>query len=118
MQKDNDPVRVTEREFNTFENEYRQIEATFSRLRRAVDLLAADNERLRAERRDLQFYTEQQAAEILHLHNGRSLADRRLRDQLPYIKLGGTVLYTREHIEAIGKRYELKGGPKFRNANR
>lgn len=68
-------------------------------------------DQLRAERDDVEIYTEQEAATMLRVGSGtkafETLADLRSRLRLPHVKIGKSVRYTKNHIREICQMLEI-----------
>lgn len=73
-------------------------------------------DQLRAERDDVEIYTEQEAAAMLRVGNGakafETLADLRSRLRLPHVKIGKSVRYTKNHIREICQLLEINSRSK------
>lgn len=112
-----DPIEQLSSALNVFEIKLAEIETILPRMRFAFERIESELGRVREQRDRLDYYTEAEAAALLKLKEDQFATLRRLND-LPHVRFGMTVRYTRQHLDQITDFFDSRnaGKPHIRKA--
>lgn len=106
-----DPIEQLSAALNAYEICEAEMAAIMPRLRFSFERIEAELENVRKYRDQLDVFTEAEAAAVLKLTE-TSLAAYRRDNDLPHLRFGSMVRYTRQHLDQIVSFFESRNAGK------
>lgn len=112
-----DPIEQLAASLNSFEMNIAELNAMLPRMEFARERIARELEAVRERRDRLDYYTEERAAAVLTVKETH-LASLRRQHNLPHVRLGGEIRYTRQHLDQITEFFDSRNAGKSQQLRR
>lgn len=106
-----DPIERLSSDLNSLEIGMAEIETLMPRLRFSFERIEAELANVRQLRDRLDFFTEPEAAAVFKIKETQ-LATLRREHDLPHVRFGQFVHYTRQHLELITEFFDSRNAGK------